>query len=142
MRFVLDASVALAWFLPDEDPQVARYAAAVLAHVRDELDYAVVPLTWHEEIAAKLLQRLRARRLTQEAFDAAEEFYHRMPLETHMNAYTTRIIIERARRYHLQGFDAIYFDLAVALELPIATLDRGIKSASARFGVTLFEPGG
>ena len=56
-----------------------------------------------------------------------------------MNVYTVGLIAERARRFHLQAFDALYFDLAAVLGLPIATLDGGIKTACRVHGVKLFE---
>ena len=55
-----------------------------------------------------------------------------------MNAYTVAIIVERARRYRVQAFDALYFDLAYVLGLPIATLDGGLRTAAKAHGVRLF----
>lgn len=132
--------MALAWFLPDEDPQVDEYANSVLALVRRELVSSVVPAVWHEEVAGVLLKRLRAKRLSAGTFEEALALLEQMPLETHTNPYTAAIIIERARRYHLQAIDALYFDLAIALDLPIATVDGGLKTAARRFGVKLFQP--
>ena len=110
-------------------------------HVDRELAFAAVPLAWHEEVAGVLLKRLRAGRLTEEAFRRAERYYRGMPLETHVNSYTVQILIERAQRYNLQAIDTIYFDLAYVLGLPIATLDGGLKTAANAFRVKIFEPG-
>ena len=60
MRFVLDASVALAWFLPDEDPALEAYAHGVLNLVKADDAQCVVPTAWHEEVAQVLLKRRRA----------------------------------------------------------------------------------
>ena len=139
MKFVLDASVALAWFLPEEKPEVARYAAAVLAYVKSHQAFCVVPQVWHAEVGGKILKRLRANRLSEEAFNRAEEFYHGMPIETHMNEHTLRSLVERARRYHLQAIDVLYFEIALDLGLSIATVDRGLRAAAARHGVKLFD---
>lgn len=132
--------MALAWFLPDEDPQVDEYANSVLALVRSEHVFSVVPAVWHEEVAGVLLKRLRAKRLTAGTFEEALMLFDQMPLEAHTNPYTVAIIVERARRYNLQAIDALYFDLAIALGLPIATIDGGLKTAARRFGVKLFQP--
>ena len=140
MRFVLDASVALAWFLPDEQPEVARYAGSVLAYVKSHQAYCVVPQVWHAEVGGKILRRLRAKRLSQSAFDRAEAFYHGMPIETYMNSHTLRPLIERARRFHLQAIDALYFEIAFDLGLSIATVDRGLRTAARSHGVKLFAP--
>ena len=140
MRFVLDASVALAWFLPDEAPEVTRYAAAVLAHIKAQQAFCVVPHVWHAEVGGKILRRLRANRLSQEAFDRAEAFYHGMPIETRQSDHTLRSLVERARRYHLQAIDVLYFEIALDLGLAIATVDRGLRAGAQRHGVKLFAP--
>ena len=54
MKFVLDASVALAWFLSDENAEAIEYANGVLKLARQEIAFAVVPSAWHEEVAAVL----------------------------------------------------------------------------------------
>lgn len=138
MRFVLDASVALAWFLPEENPANEEYAHGVLRFMRQRLAFAVVPSAWHEEVAAVLIRRRRSEDLSQRRFDDALQLIAELPIESHMNAYTVAIIVERARRYHLQGFDALYFDLAYVLGLPIAALDGGLRTAARAHGVKLF----
>ena len=58
-----------------------------------------------------------------------------IPLETHKETPDVGAIVDLARRYHLQAGDAIYFDLAYASELPIATLDGGLRTAARAHGV-------
>ncbi len=140
MRFVLDASVALAWLLSDENPALEAYAHRVLALVDAEVAQSVIPMAWHAEVAHVLLKRLRSKRLSVERFNDALALYQRMPLESHMNAYTVGILIERARRYHAQAIDTLYLDLASTLSLPIATIDSGLRSAAKANGVKLFAP--
>lgn len=53
-RFVLDASVALTWFL-DEAPEQAAYAQAVARLIREENPVCAVPAIWHVEVAGVLL---------------------------------------------------------------------------------------
>lgn len=117
MRFVLDASVSLAWFLPDEAAAGRDYAMNVLAMAKDEIATAAVPLLWHEEIADVLLRAKRAREISAGQFAQALALLRTLPIETHLNAYVFEILIERAQRYHLQAYDAVYFDLAVVLGL-------------------------
>lgn len=115
MRFIPDASVSLAWFLPEEDPAAREYADAVNGAIGKHIAFAVVPLNWRQEVASVLMRRLRSGSLPREAF-------------------------ERAKRYGLQVGDAVYFDLAYVLGLPIATLDGGLKAAAKAHGVKLFDP--
>lgn len=140
MKFVLDASVSLAWFLPDEDASRRDYATRVLAAARNQIATVAVPLLWHEETADVLLRARRAKKLSAERFAKALALLGTVPVETHMNACVCEILIERAQRYHLRAYDAVYFDLAAVLALPIATLDGGIRTASRVHGVKLFDP--
>lgn len=87
-----------------------------------------------------LIRRSRAGRLGDDVFARAERYFAAMPLETHLNAYTVPILLERAKRYNLDAIDAQYMDLARVLGLPIATLDRGLRAAALRHGVAVFEP--
>jgi predicted nucleic acid-binding protein len=50
-------------------------------------------------------------------------------------------VVEFARRYHLQGYDALYFDLARTLGLPLATLDHGHRQAAKAHHQKVFAPG-
>jgi len=47
------------------------------------------------------------------------------------------LLIELSQRYHLQGYDAVYFELARRLASPIASLDSGVRTACGVFGVEL-----
>jgi predicted nucleic acid-binding protein len=46
-------------------------------------------------------------------------------------------IIDLSQRYHLQGYDVVYFELARRLTIPIASVDGGLKTACGIFGVAL-----
>lgn len=140
MRLVLDAGVALVWFLRDEDAGIVRYAAAVLEAVERRSAQAVVPWLWHQELAAVLLRRRRAQKLSDEAFRGALEVLGAMAIETHQQPYSAGMIVERAQRYGLQVSDALYLDLALQLGLPIATVDRGLRAAAKSHGVAPVEP--
>ena len=63
-----------------------------------------------------------------------------MPIETRQSDHTLRSLIERARRYHLQAIDVLYFEIALELGLAIATVDRGLRAGAQRHGVKLFAP--
>jgi predicted nucleic acid-binding protein len=53
---------------------------------------------------------------------------------------TARRVVELAKRYQLQGYDALYFELAKSLALPLATLDNGHRQAAKQHSVSLFLP--
>jgi predicted nucleic acid-binding protein len=110
----------------------------VLDLLNREVHQAVVPAVWHMEVAAVLLRRLRARALAEKTFDQALRVFAALPLETHKEAPAVGEIVDIARRYHLQAGDAIYFDLAYALDLPIATIDAGLRAAAKAHRVKFF----
>ena len=137
-RFVLDASVPLTWFL-DEAPEQAAYAQAVARFIQEANPVCVVPAIWHVEVAGVLLaaHRDQRRRFSGAKLGSALEVLEGFSLETHHFPHEPREIVGLARQYQLQTADALYFDLARAQRIPIATLDRGLRSACARFGVEL-----
>lgn len=116
------------------------YAARVQNLIDSSTAFAAVPLAWHGEVAGQLLKKYRAKVLTDGAFDTAARYYEAMPLSTYANAYTLQTLLGVARRYNLQALDAIYFDIARNQKLPLATWDRGLKTAATRYGVALFMP--
>ena len=46
-------------------------------------------------------------------------------------------VIDLGLRYHLQGYDVVYFELARRLGVPVATLDGGMRTACGIFRVKL-----
>lgn len=134
-ELVLDASVSLAWFLK-ESPERAAYATAVTAEAAEGA-ILHVPAHWGIEMGHVLLREhrrgvLNSRRL-QEALQDLDSFDIRVHLEPH----TPRRVVELAKRFHLQGYDALYFELARSLGLPLATLDHGHREAAKTHGVAI-----
>ena len=103
-------------------------------------DQPAVPTVWHAEVAGVLLRRLRANALSEDRFEQALRAFSALPLQTHGETLMFDLIVDRARRYDLQAGDTLYFDLAVRLRAPLATIDGGLKAGAGRFGVPLFDP--
>lgn len=135
--FVLDASVASAWFFADE-------AIGYVAAVRDSLsrDQALVPPLWPLELANALLVGERRGRLqsgeVETAFDVLSRL--RIEVETQSPAHVASSIVPLARTLNLTSYDAAYLELATQRQLPLATLDKAMTAAAKRMGVQLFEP--
>jgi len=49
-------------------------------------------------------------------------------------------VVDLGLRYHLQGYDVVYFELARRLGVPVATLDGGMRTACGIFRVKLLVP--
>ena len=137
-RFILDASVALEWFLPG-DAQGTAYAAEVLASIEAGSHSPTVPELWHFEIASALLAAKRDRRISATKLrNAAAQLTDLQP-ETLSVQLTASQLIDAGKRYHLQGYDAVYFELARRLRAPIASLDGGIRAACRVHDVNLLH---
>ena len=135
-ELVLDASVSLAWFLK-ETPERAAYAAAVSAAAADGA-ILHVPVQWGIEMGHVLLREHRRKVLTRGRVEQAFEDLDNFDIRVHLELFTPRRVVELARRYHLQGYDALYFHLARSLGLPLATLDHGHRQAARVHNVELF----
>jgi predicted nucleic acid-binding protein len=135
--FVLDACLALQWFLEDEADR--NYSLAVLASLSEQR--AVVPFLWFYEVGNGLLMAHRRKRIS---FDQIDGFLTRLktlPIDAAQE--TPSEILELpglARSHGLTNYDAAYLNLARRLNLPLATNDSELRKAAASTGVTLVTP--
>jgi predicted nucleic acid-binding protein len=133
-RFVLDASVALAWFL---DRAPAPYAD----HVRQLLlrgNRAVVPALWQLEIANGFITAERRGILT--ASDTTEalrdlDLVIAQAIENSQDPISMRRALHAGRKFGLTAYDAVYLETALGQGLPLATLDRRLTAAASKAGV-------
>lgn len=132
--FVLDSSMAIAWAFPDEQG-TRRELLRRLALV----ETAVVPAHWILEVTNALQAAVRSRRLTP---DEPREVLDRMrdqPIETDPETII-RAWLEIpaiAETYGLTTYDAAYLELAMRLEVPLATLDGALITAARAAKVQL-----
>jgi predicted nucleic acid-binding protein len=136
VELVLDASVSLAWFLK-ETPERAAYAAGISAEAAAGA-ILHVPVQWGIEVGHVLLREQRRKALTRARLHQALEDLDSFDIRVHLEPVTPRRVVELANAYHLQGYDALYFDLAKTLNLPLATLDSGHVQAARAHGVLIF----
>ena len=135
-RFVLDASVALEWFLPGGGEGV-RYAEIILERVSRGDLVPSVPDLWHTEIASVLIAAKRGKRISAAKLQSSQLSIRRLQIETLAIELDAAELIDLSQRYHLQGYDTVYFETARRLAIPIASIDGGIKTACRVFGVKL-----
>jgi predicted nucleic acid-binding protein len=134
---VIDASIALAWGLPDE---ASTYAEAALAAVERGIVYA--PELWPYEIANGLVIAYRRQRITagDEQIFLTGLAQLTIRLERMDELATIRQGTAAAMRFGLTAYDAAYVDLALRERLPLATLDERMQKAAIEAGVALFNP--
>lgn len=138
MSFVLDNSVTMRWFFEDGSPQDLAYADTILAAIKDQ--GAIVPVTWGLEVA-NVLSRAEAKSAVKAArTDAFLEMLEGLNIKpdaaTFENSFTGTLRL--ARKYKLSSYDASYLELAIRLNIPLATLDEDLQKAAKKAGVKKF----
>lgn len=131
---VVDASVAAAWFLPDEATPFTEAALAASA-----TSAVWVPALWLLEIGNLFISAQRRKRITAsqrlELVQAAAALRLRVDREP-VNMVTLDAL---AAQHGLTTYDASYLELAVRRSLPLATLDAALLKAMASAGVLAFD---
>ncbi len=134
--FVLDASVALRWFLDHPMPPFAnRVKQHLLKGAR-----AVVPALWHLEMSNGLVVAQRRSILTAADVDQAVidlEQFVTQAVDTETSVVSARQSLATARAFQLSAYDAVYLDLARSQRLTLATLDDRLRAAATKAGVSL-----
>ena len=136
-ELVVDASVALAWALPDE---ASAYADSVL--VAAETEGLRVPELWPREIANGLAIAHIRNRLTADDERIFLGVLTRLSIQIDLSfdpTSTIRTGVAAARRYGLTAYDAAYVDLAARDGLALATLDERMRAAAIRAGVRVLD---
>lgn len=124
MSFVLDASIGVAWLLDDEDEPRAEAPLERLG-----VETALVPVIWHVEVRNALLGAERRRRLRPEEVDARLRQIGGLPLRTDSSP-SLEAAFMLARTHRLSVYNALYLELALRANAPLATLDNALVAAA------------
>jgi predicted nucleic acid-binding protein len=136
MALVLDASVCLSWFFPDERTGFTDTALEVAAQ-----EECWVPSVWRLEFSNALLVAERKRRVTRtERLQMLDEA-SRLGVRVDALVHDLRKISVLADQHGLSTYDAAYLELALRLASPMITLDKELAAAAAATGVTVHAPG-
>lgn len=130
--FVIDASVASAWLLDDESDRFADDAYAAL-----QVNRGLVPQHWHFEVRNALLMAERRDRIFADEVDLGLHRLDQMTTQwldtdTAPDLNTTFVL---AREHRLSFYDALYLELAIRRNMPLATLDNALGRASVSVGL-------
>ncbi|MFT3801804.1 MAG: type II toxin-antitoxin system VapC family toxin [Burkholderiaceae bacterium] len=127
MSLVVDSSVTLAWLFEDE---LAPASQRILDLVTKS--GAWVPPLWKLEVANILQTAVRRGRIDASHRDASLADLARLNIcidpDTDQFAWTTTLRL--ADRLGLTLYDAAYLELAQRRGLPLATLDKQLRSAA------------
>ena len=133
MTAVVDASLAAAWLLPEENSDAAEAVIMALSGRPP-----VPSLFWHEARNILVMAQRRGRIVAGEPA-AAMGRLRRLPLED-VGAGSDGAVLALAMAHGLTAYDAAYLALAQERSLPLATLDQKLAAATRREGVALLGP--
>ena len=137
MALVLDASIALAWVLP-ETTENKSYAGRVFDEIAKPGGLALVPISFNLECAIALRRERNRGALSESDLNRALDLLDQLPMEMHDAGYSARGILRLAETYGLHPSDALYVELAVLNDVALATLDEAMRAASRDQDVILF----
>jgi len=135
MSFILDASIAAAWFLPDEQNDAADELMDRL-----KLTTASIPSLFWFEIRNLFLMAERRGRLDVGDASLLMKQLRRFPLQN-FDTVDDDAVFDLARRRELSAYDASYLALALQRQLPLATADRRLVSAARQESVIVLGCG-
>jgi len=131
---VLDASLALQWFLEDEADR--EYSLSVLANLREKR--VLVPILWFYEVGNGLLMAHRRKRITLHQVDGFLSRLQALPIESAEQEPAEVLKLPALAQAHgLRNYDAAYLALAKRFSLPLATTDSALRKAAASAAVEI-----
>ena len=129
-EFVVDASVSAVWVFDDESHPTAD---VLLADLHGD-GSGFVPQHWSLEMWNTLLSGARRGRIEPEDIPGRMSSLSGLRLQTDTEArFEDGLYL--ARLYNLTMYDAMYLELALRRNLPLATLDRRLAQAASEAGV-------
>lgn len=140
IHIVLDANVALDWFMPTEVGE--RYSASLMTAALQGLVQLHVPVHFDVEVLGQLVKN---HRRNPHAFPRAWltnclDVLETLPLDTHVTGTTFKVLGDLCIAYNLTAYDVPYLHLARMLDYPIASRDRGVLSACKAWHVGVWAP--
>jgi predicted nucleic acid-binding protein len=131
MPFVVDASVAASWLLPDEG-----HPTATAAYSRLRTDRALVPSLWWFEIRNIFVMSERRGRLDSEKTRKALSLLESLPIQQDIEP-DEAVVLRLARQHRLTVYDAAYLELAQRENVALATLDAELARAASNENIDL-----
>jgi predicted nucleic acid-binding protein len=132
MAFVLDASTALSWCLPDETLNRAEHLFAELAE-----SPALAPAIWPLEVGNALRTAHRRGRLTAEQLREATAILAEIPIDLVTLGPTTVFtqVLPLALAQDVSVYDAAYLVVAQLHQVPVATVDGRLAEVARTIGI-------
>ena len=132
---VIDVSISATWCFKDE---ATDYTENLLDAVSGSSE-ATAPTLWAYKIRNSVLSGVRRKRITQADADAFLQSIADLRIIL-VDPVSYDDIFALAGRHKLTVYDASYLDLAIRLQLPLASFDAELIRAAAQVGVAMFKP--
>ena len=136
MPFVVDNSVVCGWFIEN---QASPYSEAIAERLQD--DRAHAPGVWELELANVLRTACLKQRMNAEQAQGVLAQIATLPIDVDRQGATPASLLALALRFGLSSYDAAYLELALRLQLPLATTDAALREAALTSGVGLVDAG-
>ncbi len=135
-RFVLDCSVTVAWFFEDE---FDKYSELVRQALLKKGVAAVTPSIWPAEVTRVLYQAERRKRIDAAQVNQAVRVLSQLPIEVdYLPLGSMGHVLRLCRTHTLTSYDALYLELALRENMPLATGDKKLKASAAAAGIEVF----
>lgn len=126
-RIVIDASVALKWYLADEE--YGQKALSILdKYVSRDIDILAPSLLEYEVINGLLIAKKRGR-IEEEKILMAADGFTSLELNLRNISFLYPKVIEYCRLFNLYAYDSSYLALADEERVPFITADEGLYNA-------------
>lgn len=132
---VIDCSIVISSFLPDE---FNKYADEVFTRIETCQDEAVVPFLFYAECFNTLLMAYKRKRINTYCFDEYTQLISKLPFEVDTVSVAPSIyltVCELCKNHNLTYYDALYLELAIRRNIPLATLDKTLSQAAEKHGL-------
>jgi len=115
-RFVVDASVAVKWLVPEVHTEAARRTLS------GEHELLAPDLIW-AEVGSALWKRWRSGQIGSDTANILLSTFRRAPLQISESKALMGSAWEIAERYDRSFYDSLYLALAASVECPLVTAD-------------------
>ena len=135
-RFVVDASVAIAWVHPGQ----ATVATQTLLSSLAEGAVFEVPSIWPLEVANALISLKRRGRLTERERRLASEWLRLLPhaIDSEASVIAFDVLSDLAAKHGLSVYDAAYLELAGRRGLALVSKDGALLAAARKARVAVW----
>lgn len=127
---VVDCSILISALLPDENNQ---YANEVCRRIEEYEEEVIVPFLFFTECFNTLIMSLRRNRINQYFYEEYSNVISNLPFDIDtitINPLNKNSVSQLCFDHNLTFYDALYLELSIRQNIPLATLDKALIKAA------------